>query len=326
MNQIYIYVIILTESTRGETMKIYVDPRLIGRNNYEKLTKGYPDINFVTEVDKKDDIEVMFTMPKLVKEMKISDYKNLKWIQYLMAGYDGIDLNLFKRNNIMFCNAQDIFSKSIAEDVFSKILFFNRNISHYLECKKDGRWEPIREEPELTGSTVLILGVGSIGKELARRFKAFEAYVIGYRNKQQIEENFDEIINDEDSLVSALKEADYVILALPLNEKTKYFFDKKKINHMKSSALLINVARGQVIKQDDLLEALQNKQIRGAGLDVLDPEPLPKDHPLWQLDNVYITPHNASSSPYMRDRLYEMIIMNLDLYLEGQPVKYQLNK
>lgn len=307
-------------------MQIYVDPRLIGRKNFEKLVEGYPDIDFITEIDKKDNIEVMFTMPKIVKEMDINEYKSLKWIQYLMAGYDGLDLDLFKRHEIIFCNAQDIFSKSIAEDVFTKILYFNRNVKHYLDCMKDGRWEPIREEPELTGSTVLILGVGSIGKELAKRFKAFETYVIGYRNQQRLEENFDEIITDEDSLKSALKQADYVVLALPLNENTKYFFNKDKIQYMKSSALLINVARGQVINQEDLIEALEKKAIRGAGLDVLDPEPLPSDHKLWQMDNVYITPHNASSSPYMRDRLYEMIVMNLDLYLNGQPVRYQLNK
>lgn len=307
-------------------LKIYVDPRLIGRKNYNSLVEKYPDIDFVTDVDDPANIEVMFTMPSLVKGMDVSKYKSLKWIQYLMAGYDGVDLDMLKQNNIVFSNAQDIFSKSIAEDVFTKILYFNRNVHHYLQCKKDGRWEPIREEPELTGSTVLILGVGSIGKELAKRFKAFETYVIGYRNQQIMEENFDEIITDEDGLTSALKEADYVILALPLNEKTKYFFDRDKIKHMKSSALLINVARGQVVNQTDLVEALKNKQIRGAGLDVVDPEPLPKDHALWKLENVYITPHNASSSPYMRDRLYEMILMNLDLYLNGQQVKYQLNK
>ena len=94
---------------------------------------------------------------------------------------------------------------------------------------------------------------------------------------------------------------------------------------MKPSALLINVARGKVVNQEDLYKALKEKRIRGAGLDVLDPEPLPKDHPMWKLDNVYITPHNASSSPFMRDRLYRMIVMNLDLYLEGSPVKYKLN-
>ncbi|XFA98826.1 D-2-hydroxyacid dehydrogenase [Candidatus Izemoplasma sp. B36] len=306
-------------------MVVYVDPRLIGRKNFEELVNKYPKINFITEIKDKSTVEVMFTMPQLVKEMNVLDYKKLRFIQYLMAGYDGIDLDLLKENNIIFSNAQDIFSKSIAEDVFTKILYFNRNIKHYIDCKKTGRWEPIREEPELTNSTVLILGTGSIGKELAVRLKAFETTVIGYRKTYKEEENFDEIITDEESLNIALQRADYVILALPLNEKTKYFFNKEKINMMKPSSLLINVARGKVVNQEDLYDALKNEKIRGAGLDVFDPEPLPKDNPIWKLDNVYITPHNASSSNYMRDRLYQLIITNLDLYLEGKPVKYRLN-
>ncbi len=306
-------------------MVVYVDPRLIGRKNFEELANKYPEINFITEIKNKSTVQVMFTMPQLVKEMNVLDYKKLRFIQYLMAGYDGVDLNLLKENNIVFSNAQDIFSKSIAEDVFTKILYFNRNIEHYIDCKKNGRWEPIREEPELTNSTVLILGTGSIGKEVAKRMKAFETYVIGYRRTYKEVENFDEIIVGEENLNIALQRADYVILALPLNEKTEYFFDKEKINMMKPSSLLINVARGKVVNQKDLYDALKNKRIRGAGLDVFDPEPLPKGNPIWKLDNVYITPHNASSSNFMRDRLYQLIITNLDLYLEGKPVKYRLN-
>jgi phosphoglycerate dehydrogenase-like enzyme len=306
-------------------MTIYVDPKLIGRKNFQKLELEFSTVNFVTDIDRTNEIEALITMPKIVKEMKLEDYPKLKWIQYLMAGYDGLDLKNFRKNGIDFCNAQFIFSKSIAEDVFAKIFYFNRNIKHYIDSKKEKNWEPIREELEITNSTVLILGVGSIGKELAKRFKAFEAYVIGYRSRDIKEDNFDEIIIDEENLNIAIQRADYVVLALPLTEKTTYMFNKDKLDMMKSSALLINVARGKVVKQTDLIKVLKEKKIRGAGLDVFDPEPLPESSLLWELDNVYITPHNASSSPYMRDRLYEMVVMNLSLYLKGEPVKYQLN-
>ncbi len=305
-------------------MVIYVDPKLIGSSNYGSLVDKYPNIEFVTDVARKSELEVLITMPKIVKEMNLRDYPNLKWIQYLMAGYDGLDFSELRERNITFCNAQDIFSKSIAEDVFAKILYFNRNIKYYIESMEKAKWEPIREEPELTNSTVLILGVGSIGKELSQRFKAFEMKVIGYRSNYKEEVNFDQIIVEEEDLNQALKTADYVVLALPLTKETEYMFDKTKFDLMKKNSLFINVARGRVVKQDDLYQALVNKQIRGAGLDVLDPEPLPKKSPLWKLDNVYITPHNASSSPHMRNRLYQMILMNLDLYLAGKPVKFQL--
>lgn len=306
-------------------MLVYVDPRLIGKHRFNDLVKKYPKIEFITEIERIDQIEILITMPKIVKEMTLDEYSSLKWVQYLMAGYDGVDLKAFREKGIVFSNAQDIFSKSIAEDVFTKIFVFNRHVPYYLDEMAKGTWNPIREEPELTGSTVLILGTGSIGKELAKRFKAFEMKVIGYRSKPIPEDNFDEIIVGEEALLSTLPKADYVILALPLNDQTHHMFDQVKISKMKSSALLINVARGQVVKQDDLYKALKSKSIRGAGLDVTEPEPLPRDHPLWQLDNVYITPHNASSSPYMRERLYQMICMNLDLYLADQEVRYIIN-
>jgi len=170
----------------------------------------------------------------------------------------------------------------------------------------------------------LILGVGSIGKELAKRLKAFEAFVVGYRTQNISEDNFDLIITEDSDLNIELTKADYVILALPLNSYTYQMFDTKKFDLMKKSSLFINIARGKIVNQNDLINALKTNKIRGAGLDVFDPEPLPKDSELWKLDNVYITPHNASSSPFMRDRLYEMIVMNLDLYLQNEEVKYQI--
>ena len=306
-------------------MTIYVDPKLIGRKNFESLVTEFPKVNFVTEVNNTKDIEALITMPQIVKQMNLDDYPKLKWIQYLMAGYDGVDLNLFKEYGVKFCNAQDIFSKSIAEDVFTKIFYFNRHVKHYIDSKKNKTWEPIRQEPELTGSTMLILGVGSIGKEVAKRAKGFEMEVIGYRNRLLPEENFDEIINEVEDLNMAIQRADYIVLALPLTEHTMYMFDKSKFEMMNPDALLINVARGKVVNQKDMIQILKEGRIRGAGLDVFDPEPLPKNNPLWDLDNVYITPHNASSSPYMRDRLYKMIVMNLKRFVENKPLKYQLN-
>jgi len=311
---------------RGVNMTIYVDPRLIGRANYESIKSQFPQIDFVTEVNNKEEIEVLITMPKVVKEMNLSDYPKLKWIQYLMAGYDGVDLKKLNEHNIIFSNAQDIFSKSIAEDVFAKIFYFNRNIRYYIDSKKNKVWEPIPKETELTNQTALILGVGSIGKELAKRMKGFEMNVIGYRKNQISELHFDKIITMEKDLENALQIADYVIMALPLTDETTHMFNKRKFAFMKSSAIFINVGRGKTINQDDLILTLKEGRIRGAALDVTDPEPLPQDSELWTLEQVFLTPHNASSSPYMRERLYQMILMNLTLYLDGKSVKYQIKK
>ncbi len=306
-------------------MKVFVDKKMMGRNNYPKLIKEFPDIEFVEE-DDIEDIEVAVCMPYFFKNHDVFKLGKLKWIQYLMAGFDTVDIEKLTRKNIKFSNAQDIFSTSIAEDVFTKIFYFNRNVKHYYESMKTASWEPIRKEPELTGATIGILGVGSIGKEIAKRMIPFGVEkVIGYRQSLKPEQYFDEIYTGEEGLKKVLNTGDYIIVALPLNDSTYQIMNEKTFKEMKNTALIINVGRGGLVNQKDLINSLKNKMIRGAGLDVTDPEPLPKGNPLWSLDNVYITPHNASSSPFMKDRLFKLTVENLHNYLENKPVKYLLN-
>jgi len=306
-------------------MKIYFDPKLVTKSNYDKLLKTFPQVNFISNPQLAKEAEVLIPFkPNLVLDIDIKEYPNLKWIQYFSAGYDGVDIDYLKENNIAFSNAQNVYSKAIAEDVFTKIFYFNRCVKYYIDSMSTKTWKTSNEHKELKDSTVLIVGVGSIGKELAKRFKSFEMNVIGYRKTNRSAENFDHIITLDSELDQAIAIADYVILAIPLNQETKHMYDKRKLNLMKKDALLINVARGQIINQDDLYETLKNRQIRGAGLDVLDPEPLPKGNPLWDLDNVFITPHNASFSDQMMDNMFALFISNIELYVSGKPVKYRI--
>ena len=306
-------------------MKIYVEKKMMGKDNYPKLVDRFGEVNFIDNLDDNLDVEVMVTMNSTLKNINIDQYKKLKWIQLLMAGYDNVDVEGYKKRGILVSNARDIFSISIAEDVFSKILYFNRNTKFYLESMKDAVWSPIKKEPEIYGSTVSILGTGSIGQEVAKRMKAFGASkILGFKNSQVKVPYFDEIYIGNEGLKTVIKQADYLIIALPLTEETYHLIDSEKISWMKENALIINVARGNIVDQDSLVEALKQKRIRGAGLDVTSPEPLPKTSELWNLDNVFITPHNASSSPNMKQRLYEMTIENLTLYLSTQKPKYLL--
>lgn len=306
-------------------MKVYVDKKMMGRENYPKLLEEFKELHFIDNLDSDYDIEVMVLMNSTLKKIEIEKYPKLKWIQLLMAGYDNVNIDLIKSKGIMVSNAQDVFSTSIAEDVFSKILFFNRNTKHYLQSMHDGNWEPIKKEPEIYNSIVSILGTGSIGKEIAKRMKAFGAKKIyGYKQKFQKIPDFDEIFTDKLGLEFMIKECDYLIIAIPLNPSTKNLINKENISLMKKEALIINVARGEVINQNDWIEALKQKDIRGAGLDVTVPEPLPVNSELWKLENVFITPHNASSSPYMKDRLYNLTKENLKKYLEDKNPKYQI--
>ena len=298
---------------------------MMGKVNYPKLLERFNDVDFVDTLDDNLDVEVMVTMNSTLKNINIDQYKNLKWIQLLMAGYDNVDVDGYKNRGILVSNARDVFSTSIAEDVFSKILFFNRNTKFYLESMKSGNWSPIKKEPELFGSTVSVLGTGSIGQEVAKRMKAFGvSKILGYKSSAAKVPYFDETYTGERGLETVIKEADYLIIALPLTDETYHLIDSEKISWMKENALLINVARGNIVDQDSLIEALKHKRIRGAGLDVTSPEPLPKTSALWNLENVFITPHNASSSPYMKQRLYDLTNENLALYLTNKKPKYLL--
>ena len=304
-------------------MKIFVEKRMMGRINYPKLIKKFPKIEFVDNLDGHEDVEALIIMNSTLNKLDLDKFIRLRWIQLLMAGYDNVDINYIKSKRILITNARDVFSISIAEDVIAKILYFNRNMKYYQDCMNDKVWNPISKEPEIFNSTVGILGSGSIGKELAKRFKAFGVeQIFGYKKSKDKPENFDQIFNDEEGLETILKSSDYIIIALPLTKDTKNLINSERLQLLKPNALIVNVARGEIIDQEALIKCLKQKQIRGAGLDVTTPEPLPKDSELWSLDNVYITPHNASSSPYMKDRLFELTLMNLERFLNNHKLKY----
>ena len=306
-------------------MKVFVDTRLTEEKDYQKLKKEFPNIEFTEDFSKRSEIEVFFGLNSILTKAKIDEFKNLKWIQLYMAGFDNVDVEGFKNKGILVSNARDIFSITIAEDIISKILYFNRDIDKFIYNKNNKIWKPIPEEQEIFNSVIGIIGTGSIGKEVAKRLQSFSPKkIIGHRRKNKPAKYFDEIYTGEKGLNKVIKQADYLIIAIPLNKKTKYLFDYERLKLMKEKAILINVARGEIIVQKDLTKILEEKKIRGAGLDVSNPEPLPKSSKLWELDNVIITPHNASSSIYMKKRLYDLTKENLSRYLKGKAVKFLL--
>ena len=187
---------------------------------------------------------------------------------------------------------------------------------------KQGIWKPIRKEPELFGSTVGVIGTGSIGQEIAKRLKAFETHIIGYRKSNYKLVNFDEIVTDVEGLNYLLSNSDYVIMTLPLNKNTYHFMSKERLSLLKKEAVFINIARGLVVDQDALTFMLKEKRIRGAGLDVTTPEPLPSNHELWKLPNVIITPHNSSSSAHLLSRITQLMTDNLTRYIAKEPLKF----
>ncbi|MCD4826955.1 MAG: D-2-hydroxyacid dehydrogenase [Acholeplasmataceae bacterium] len=297
-------------------MKVFLDKRYVKIELYETFIQKYNEHTFVFDIKDSFDCQIIISVPSYITKKVLEKYPNLEWIELITAGYDGIDLAYLKQRNISLTYAKDVFSIQIAEDVFSKILYFNRNLKKHMKSSEKHVWKFQKSDHELYGSTVGIIGAGSIGQHVAERMKAFKTKVIGYKRHLEYIPFFDKIYTTKEGLYELLKESDYIIISIPLTKDTRYLIDAKALSIMKKDALLINVARGEIIDQIALTKALKNDQIRGAGLDVVTPEPLPKDDPLWDLENCLITPHNASSSPNVNRRIADEIIDTFIKYLE----------
>jgi D-2-hydroxyacid dehydrogenase (NADP+) len=301
-------------------MKIWLDTWTLKDEQIKHFIQRFPTVEFVTKLKESYDADALICMPIYAKKTHLEKYHNLKWVQLMTAGFDATDVDYMHERNILLTYAKDVFSIQIAEDVFSKILYFNRHLGVYHEQRKTGTWQHTPVEHEIAHATFGIIGAGSIGTEIAKRAKGFLAKVIGYKRTKEDLPDYDALYYDRAGLEHVLQSSDYVILSLPLNQRTRHFIGEKELSLMKPTALLINVARGDIVDQDALIHALNRHQIRGAALDVTSPEPLPDDHPLWQAEHIFITPHNASASPHVHQRLLDEIEDTLNRYLTDQPL------
>jgi len=299
-------------------MKIFLEIGTLKIENYHALVERFKDIDFVINPGVYD-VDAVICNPGFVAYENLDLYPNVRWIHLLTAGFNTVDLDYVKSRGILMTNAKDVFSIQIAEDVFSKILYFNRNLETYVENKKTGLWKHERVLYEIAHSTVGIIGTGSIGTEIAKRMKSFDTKILGYRRKKEDNPYFDHIYHDQNGLETIYKESDYIIVAIPLSKETYQMIGERAFSQMKKTALIINIARGEVIDQEAMINALSNHQIRGAGLDVTVPEPLPKDSPLWSMRQVLITPHNASASPYVNQRLMNSVVSTIENYIYHRP-------
>lgn len=247
----------------------------------------------------------------------IKKFTNLKFIQATSAGLDRLPLDYIKERNIALYNARGVYSVPMAEFAVMSALNYCKNAKFFLENQKNKSWTKNRELRELTDSTVLILGTGSVGQECAKHFSAFTDNIFGIDLFTDDKEYFTKIYPLE-KLNTMLSLADIVIITLPLTDETKYLINKNSFEKMKKDAFLINISRGGVVNTDDLIEALNNKEVGGAALDVFETEPLDENSPLWDMENVFITPHNSFVSNKNADRLFGVIYKNLKAFQEGE--------
>jgi phosphoglycerate dehydrogenase-like enzyme len=301
-------------------MKVYLNQGfgfIFKEREIEALIERFPDVIFTDKLKEGVDADIaigslfFFTLDNLEK------FRNLKLIQTLSAGYDVIDLPYLKRNGIRLTNLRGVYSVAIAEDVISKILYFNKNVRRYVENMKEHLWKKESEIDDIYEKNVLILGAGSIGNEIAKRLKGFDAHIFAYDPYVKSDPLFDGIFKSKRDLMGVLPKMDYVILSLPLNDSTRHFFDEGLFNAMKKEALFINISRGPIVDQEALYQTLKDGKIRGAAIDVVEKEPLEKSDKLWTLENIYITPHVAFNGEYIRKKIFEIVDDNILALLNG---------
>ena len=245
---------------------------------------------------------------------------NLQIIARHGVGYDNVDLNYLNKKKIALGVTGTANAVSVAEHVMTFFLQLTKNIHLSDELTRKGKFQEKANLPsffELYQKNVLILGFGRIGQAVAKRCLGFEMNVYVYDpyvSKDTIEKMGCHSISIEDSL----KLADFVSIHLPLNEETKNFINAKSLQEMKDSCVIVNTARGGIINEQDLYRALKDKKLRAAGLDVYDQEPPPSDHPLFDLSNVLLTPHNAALTLECRMRMAVEVCETVSFYLKNK--------
>lgn len=241
----------------------------------------------------------------------IEEYINLRYIQLTSAGLDRVPLDYIKEHNIKLFNARGVYSIPMAEWTLLKILEIYKNSRFFYKNQEIRRWEKDREIQELNGKVATIVGYGSVGNEIAKRLKAFNVKI----NIVDIIEKKDECIEkfySINELEKAMQTTDILILTLPLTEETKGIINKDNLNKMKDESIIINISRGKIINEKDLINVIKSNKFKGIALDVFEEEPLSEDSELWDFDNVIITPHNSFIGENNNQSLFELIMKNLE--------------
>lgn len=245
----------------------------------------------------------------------------LRWIQFTSAGVDHLWHPTLGVAKVTVTSARGIHAIPMAEFVLSAMLMFAKQWPRLLRQQQAHQWQKFVVS-ELHGRTLVLLGIGEIGRAIARLGKACGMHLIGVRRHAgrgpvgEVDE-----VYQASQLPEILPRGDFVVSTLPLTANTSGMLDESMFRAMQPSAVFINVGRGRTVRQEALLRALREQWIAGAALDVLDPEPLPSDHPLWDLPNVLISPHMGSDTARITERMTEVFYENLHRYAAGEPLR-----
>ncbi len=266
-----------------------------------------------------DDVDITLGEPSRIKAA-LASLPALNWAQSIWAGVEPL-LDPASRRDYILTNARGVFGGLMSEYIFGYLLAHERKIFQRLEDQKNKSWDD-SVTGTLRGKTIGLLGVGSIGAEVARTAKFFGMNVRGYTWSSETSTHVDRYYHGND-LLNFAHGLDYLVNILPNTKDTHKIINADLLNALPSHALVINVGRGPAVDQSALLEALNQNKIAGAVLDVFEQEPLPKDHPFWTTPNLLMTFH--TSAPSLAEDIAKIFIENYKLFVEGKPLKYQVD-
>lgn len=244
------------------------------------------------------------------------DLENVRWIHTLAAGVESLPFDLLRRSEVVVTNSRGLYADALGEFAIAAMLWFAKDLRRLVRDQELRRWEPYTVD-RLEGKCAGIIGYGAIGQAVGRRAASLGMHVQAIRRRQEF---------GEPAIEDVIASSDYVVVSAPLTPATFRMISAARIASMKSSAVFINVGRGATVDEPALIEALRNRRIRGAALDVFETEPLPPEHPLWELDNVLISPHTADHTADSHERAMRFFIENLRRFMAADSLENVVDK
>jgi len=310
-------------ATAADTTVLVIDPDAGYFRG--KLLADFPGIRVLTALgpgdvgDKIAQADVLAAMGSkaIFHDGLLVNAGRLKWIQAFTTGTDKITPLKSFRKDVLLTSTRGMHGTQMAEMAIMQMLALARDLPRMLRNQQQSQWDRFLQV-RLFGKTIVILGVGVSGEALALRCKAMGMRVVGVTGSPRQSPHFDRMVRRQE-LETAVKDADFLAIVVPYESETHKIVNARIFAAMKPTAYVVNIARGGVLDEQDLLVALREKRIAGAALDVYDTEPLPADNPLWREPNVICTPHHAGQSDVYNEQVYDIFAPNLSCYLENRP-------
>ena len=302
--------------------------RNFGDKNIDNIRKLGYDVNIVREkgthyTENKKDTEVLLCYDPF-DTLDINNMKKLKWIQLFSVGIDQLPMDVVRKNNILITNNKGGYSIPMGEWIILKILEMLKHSKKLYKNQQEKLWKMDTGILELYGRTVGFIGTGSIATEAARRLTGFGVKILGLNTRGREVPYFNRCFSTE-NMNDMLKLCDIVVITIPYTKKTWHLIDNTAFEAMKNGVYVVNTARGSIMDEGAFIENVKNGKIAGAALDVVEKEPLDVESPLWEFENVIITPHNSWISEKVDARRFDMMYDNLKRYVSGNKLNNIVN-